>query len=60
MKFFFFILFLILFSCSKKDLRTEVVDINKRFSFEEFRVLIEKNGIINDYPSIDWWKKNLI
>ena len=50
---FLFIIFFILISCSKKDLKTEVVDINKKMTFEEFRVLIEKNGNIKGYPSLD-------
>ena len=53
MRNFLFITFLILISCSKKDLNTEIVDINKQMTFEEFRVLIEKNGNIKGYPSID-------
>ena len=53
MKNFLFIIFFILVSCSKKDLKTEVVDINKKMTFEEFRVLIEKNGNIKGYPSLD-------
>ena len=53
MRNFLFIIIFILISCSKKDLNTEVVDINKKMTFEEFRVLIEKNGNINGYPSLD-------
>ena len=53
MRIFLFILFFILISCSKKDLNTEVVDINKKMTFEEFKVLIEKNGNIKGYPSLD-------
>ena len=59
MRNFLFIIFFILISCSKKDLKTEVVDINKKMTFEEFRVLIEKNGNIKGYPSLDEWKRNL-
>ena len=47
------IIFIFLISCSKQDIRTEVIDINKKMTFEEFRVLIENNGIIKDYPDID-------
>ena len=47
------IIFIFLISCSKQDIRTEVIDINKKMTFEEFRVLIENNGIIKDYPNID-------
>ena len=53
MRIFLFIIFFILISCSKKDLITEVVDINKKMTFEEFRILIEKNGDIRGYPSLD-------
>ena len=48
-----YIIFIILISCSKKDLKTEVLDINKNMTFEEFRLLIEKNGNTNEYPSLD-------
>ena len=50
---FLLIIFLFLISCSKQDFKTEVVDINKKMTFEDFRVLIEKNGNIKDYPNID-------
>ena len=55
MKNFLFIIFFILISCSKKDLKTEVevIDINKKMTFEEFRILIERNGNIKGYPSLD-------
>ena len=53
MRNFLFITFLILISCSKKDFKAEVIDINKKMTFEEFRVLIENNGNIKDYPNID-------
>ncbi len=53
MRNFLFIIFIILIACSNQDLKTEVIDINKKMTFEEFRVLIEKNGNINDYPSLD-------
>ena len=54
MRYFFFLIFFILISCSKKnDLKTEVIDISKKMTFEEFRVLIENNGNIKDYPNID-------
>ena len=60
MRYFSIIIFIFLNSCSKQDLKTEAIDINKKMTFEEFRVLIENNGNIKDYPDIDWWKKNLI
>ena len=53
MRNFLFIIFFILISCSKQSLKTEVIDINKKMTFEEFRVLIENNGNIKDYPNID-------
>ena len=53
MRNFLFIVLFILISCSKKDLKIEVIDINKKITFEEFRVLIENNGNIKDYPNID-------
>ena len=53
MRNFLFIIFFIFISCGKKDLKTEVVDINSKMTFEEFRVLIEKNGNIKGYPSLD-------
>ena len=53
MRYFLLIIIFFLISCSKQDLKTEVVDINKKMSFEEFRVLIEKNGNIKGYPSLD-------
>ena len=53
MRNFLFIIFFILISCNKKNLKTEVVDINKKMTFEELRVLIEKNGNIKGYPSLD-------
>ena len=53
MRNFLLIILFFLISCSKKDLSTEVVDINKKMTFEEFRVLIEKNGNTKGYPSLD-------
>ena len=53
MRYFLSILFFFLISCSKQDFKTEIIDINKNMTFEEFKVLIEKNGNIKDYPSID-------
>ena len=29
------------------------IDINKKMTFEEFRILIENNGNTKDYPNID-------
>ncbi len=53
MRYFLLVIFIILISCSKQDLKTEVIDINEKMTFEEFRVLIENNGNIKDYPNID-------
>ena len=53
MRFFLSILIFFLISCVKQDLKTEVIDINKKMTFEDFRVLIDKNGNIKDYPNID-------
>ncbi len=50
---FFLMMLIFLISCSKQNLKTEVIDINKKMTFEEFRVLIENNGNIKDYPDID-------
>ena len=50
---YFLLIFFFLISCSKQDLKTETVDINKKMTFEEFRVLIENNGNIKEYPSLD-------
>ena len=47
------IIFIFLISCSKQSLKTEVIDINKKMTFEEFRDLIENNGNNKDYPNID-------
>ena len=53
MRYFLLIIFLFLISCSKQNLKTEAFNINKKMTFEQFRVLIEKNGYIKDYPNID-------
>ena len=50
---FILIIFIFLISCSKQDIMTDVIDINKKMAFEEFRILIENNGNIKDYPNID-------
>ena len=50
---YFLIIFIFLISCSKQNLKTEVIDINKKMTFEQFKVLIEKNGNNNEYPSLD-------
>ena len=53
MRYFLLIIIFFSISCSKQELKTEVIDINKKMTFEEFKVLIEKNGYIKDYPNID-------
>ena len=53
MRYFLITIFIFINSCTKQDLNTEVIDINKKMTFEEFRVLIENNGNIKDYPNID-------
>ena len=53
MRYFLSIIFFFLISCSKQDFKTDFIDINNKITFEEFRVLIENNGNIKDYPNID-------
>ena len=53
MRYFLLIIIFFLISCSKQDLKTESIDINKKMTFEEFRILIENNGNIKGYPSLD-------
>ena len=53
MRYFLLIIIFFLISCSNQNLKTEIIDINKKMTFEEFRVLIENNGNIKDYPNID-------
>ena len=53
MRYFLITIFIFISSCTKQDLKTEVIDINKKMTFEEFRVLIENNGNIKDYPNIN-------
>ena len=53
MRYFLLIIIFFLISCSKQNLRTENIDINKKMSFEEFKNLIENNGNIKGYPSLD-------
>ena len=53
MRYLLLIIFFFLISCSKQDLKTEVFNIDKKMTFEQFRVLIEKNSYIKDYPNID-------
>ena len=53
MRYFLITIFIFITSCTQQDLKTEVIDINKKMTFEEFKVLIENNGNIKDYPNID-------
>ena len=53
MRYYLLLILFFLISCSKQNFKTEVIDINKKLTFEEFRVLIENNGNIKDYPNID-------
>jgi len=53
MRYFLITIFIFITSSTKQDVKTEVIDINKKMTFEEFRVLIENNGNIKDYPNID-------
>ena len=53
MRYFLLIIIFFLISCSKQDLKTESININKKMTFEEFRILIENNGNIKEYPNID-------
>ena len=53
MRYFLLIILFFLISCTKQILKTEIIDINKKMTFEEFKVLIEKNGNNNEYPSLD-------
>tara|TARA_B100001057_G_scaffold281345_1_gene281715 strand:+ start:152 stop:313 length:162 start_codon:yes stop_codon:yes gene_type:complete len=53
MRYFLFIIVFFLISCSKQDLKTESIDINKKMTFEEFRILIKNNGNIKGYPTLD-------
>ena len=58
MRIFFFIFFLILLSCSKdiNEKKTIKIDINDDLTFNEFKKLIEENGLKKGYPDINQWK----
>ena len=58
MRVFFFIFFLILLSCSKNinEKKTIKIDINDDLTFNEFKKLIEENGLKKGYPDINQWK----
>tara|TARA_Y100000816_G_scaffold64161_1_gene42455 strand:+ start:288 stop:458 length:171 start_codon:yes stop_codon:yes gene_type:complete len=55
MRVFFFIFFLILLSCSKNinEKKTIKIDINDDLTFNEFKKLIEENGLKKGYPDIN-------
>ena len=48
----------ILLSCSNKKSENVSIkfDINKDLTFEEFKLLIENEGLEKDYPDINKWK----
>ena len=48
----------ILLSCSNNNSENKSItfDINDDLTFEEFKKLIEKEGLKNDYPDINKWK----
>ena len=55
MRFFLLFIFTILLSCSNNnsDNKSIKFDINDDLTFEEFKKLIEKKGLENDYPDIN-------
>ena len=58
MRVIFFIFFIILLSCSKdiNKKKTIKIDINDNLTFNEFKKLIEENGLKKGYPDINQWK----
>ncbi len=60
MRVIFFIFFIILLSCSKdiNKKKTIKIDINDNLTFNEFKKLIEENGLKKGYPDINQWKIN--
>ena len=58
MRFFLIFIFTILLSCSNNNSENKSItfDINDDLTFEEFKKLIEKEGLKNDYPDINKWK----
>ncbi len=58
MRFFLLFIFTILLSCSNNNSENKSItfDINDDLTFEEFKKLIEKEGLKNDYPDINKWK----
>ena len=55
MRFFLLFIFTILLSCSNSNSENKSItfDINDDLTFEEFKKLIEKEGLKNDYPDIN-------
>ena len=54
MRFFLLFIFTILLSCSNNSENKSITfDINDDLTFEEFKKLIEKKGLKNDYPDIN-------
>ncbi len=58
MRVIFFIFFIILLFCSKdiNKKKTIKIDINDNLTFNEFKKLIEENGLKKGYPDINQWK----
>ena len=58
MRFFLLFIFTILLSCSNNNSENKSItfDINDDLTFEEFKKLIEKEGLKNDYPDVNKWK----
>ena len=58
MRVIFSIFFIILLSCSKdiNKKKTIKIDINDNLTFNEFKKLIEENGLKKGYPDINQWK----
>ena len=52
------IFFTILLSCNKNinDNKSTKIDINDNLTFDEFKKLIENEGLKKDYPDINKWK----
>ena len=53
------IFFTILLSCNKNinDNKSTKIDINDNLTFDEFKKLIENEGLKKDYPDINEWKR---
>ena len=55
MRVIFFIFFVILLSCNRNinENKTYKIDINDNLTFNEFKKLIEVEGLKKDYPDIN-------